>query len=476
MSFVEITLSEKAGINGYLGRVLNVLPSMVLVTDPEGRILYVNQYTSEQLGYSMDNLIGQPIWQIYKEPEKGRSLFQDGLRKMIRNTVYGFQAEAITADGCMKWLDVRIKYLGLPKGCNHVLWTASDISAIKMMEKDLAKSKARTEAILESTVEGIIAANQNGVILNANLSIERMFGYDLNELIGQKLEILAPDIAPYKSKVEEFGCYQMTLGNNRQFQGVRKNGNNFPVEIEINEINFENEFFITALIRDVSKRRELEQQVLKVAESERFKIGQELHDGVGQMLSAIALMTKNLSRKLSNQSDVTTDEIDAITEMIQETDQEIRQLAHGLAHIELQNEGLKVALKTMCERFQMLSQVDCHFICSPGINISDNMMALHLYRIVQEAINNAIKHGNANKIRVKLKKDDAHYLLTINDNGVGLFEKPNDKKFKGMGLSTMHYRAELLGGNFEINNVKNGWTQVKCYIPINVNIKNDREV
>ncbi|WP_020403302.1 PAS domain-containing sensor histidine kinase [Gracilimonas tropica] len=472
MKFAESSVHEIIKLETDLGGVLNQLPVKVLISDFEGKILYANDYLKEQLGLLEKDLVGESVWELNKDPEYGKKIFFERVEGLHDKDVYSYQTEANWVNNTTKWLDIKVKRLNLPDYENVLLWSATDINIVKMMEKDLVKSKARTQAIFESATEGIFTADKNLMIINVNPALQEMFGYQDSELIGEHAFLLIPSLADFKNEVHsqdelEIAIYESFLGKNRQFQGVKKDGTTFPLELNLNEVTLSDESFFTGLIRDISESRELENQILKVAESERFKIGQELHDGVGQMLSAIGLMTRNLSRKLRSNSLPGVQELDEITEMVQEADQEVRQLAHGLAHIELQNEGLQVALKRLCERFQSLLKTNCAFICSPGLDIEDRMMALHLYRIVQEAVKNAIKHGNANKIRVKLQKESNYILLTVEDNGIGLFEDPNEQKFKGMGLSTMRYRAELLGGNFDIGNTSNGWTMVKCLIPYN---------
>lgn len=471
MSFTEHTVRKKQTLEHDLSGVLDQLPVKVLISDYDGRVLYANDYLKNQFQLYDQAIIGSPIWNLNKNPEEGRKIFFDRLECLKGKEIYAYQTEANLSTRTI-WLDVKIKSLDLPEYGDVLIWVATDIDFAKMMEKDLAKSKARSQAIFDSATEGIFTANKKGEILNINPALEKMFGYSRSELIGQRVCMLIPPLLDFKKDAcfdEEFNpeLKESLIGITRQFQGIKKDGDSFSVELNMNEVELPEETFFTGLIRDISESRELENQILKVAESERFKIGQELHDGVGQMLSAIGLMTRNLSRKLRSNGLPGADELDDITEMVQEADQEIRQLAHGLAHIELQNEGLQIALKRMCERFQSFTKTDCHFICSPGLEISDQMTALHLFRIVQEAVKNAIKHGNANQIKVKLQKDPENVSLSIEDNGIGLFENPNDYKFKGMGLSTMRYRAELLGGNFEIGSTSKGWTQVKCLIPVN---------
>lgn len=256
------------------------------------------------------------------------------------------------------------------------------------------------------------------------------------------------------------------MGQKRQVQAIHKDGHIFPVELTFSKITAGNDVFYTGLIRDLSTSRKLEAEILKIAENERFKIGQELHDGVGQMLSAIAMISGNLARKAKANGLSIATELDEITDMVQEADQEVRQLSHGLAHVELENEGLQVALKRMCERFELLSDTRCRFICSQETEIKDNTTTLHLFRIVQEAIQNAIKHANPNEIKVQINKEENYIVLLVENDGCRLINDIEIEKLKGMGLNTMRYRAEILGGNFSIENTPDDKTRVRCIIPI----------
>ena len=464
-------------VSNELTVILDQLPVKVIVSDYEGMVLYANNFIREQLNLTNEKILGKPIWILNRDPEAGKKIFFERISNLKESEVYSYHAEANLRPDKSKWLDINVRPLKISGLDDVIIWVASDIDFIKLMEKDLARSNARYQAIFETATEGIFIADKRWTIRNTNPALEKMFGYKSNELIGKKVSKLIPCLEDILNKLRQdhqndTDIKKSFFGLRRQFQGQKRNEFFFPIELNVNEVQLTEESFYTGLIKDISLSRELEKQVLAIAESERFKIGQELHDGVGQMLSAINLMIKTLSRKLRSNELPGADELDEITDMVKEADEEVRQLSHGFAHIELEKEGLPVALKRMCERFRNFTKTDCQFICSSKLNVKDRMTSLHLFRIVQEAVKNAIKHGKANKILVKLQSGEEFIILSIEDNGIGLFEEPNDHKFKGMGLKTMRYRAELLGGNFEIGKNVKGWTQVKCSIPLNGNEKN----
>ncbi|MDZ7806442.1 MAG: PAS domain S-box protein [Gracilimonas sp.] len=445
--------------------LLDELPAMILITDLDGTIIYSNDHVENELGFSLQHLKDIPIWYLYKDQEKGEELFNKWKKKTADNGIDAFHVKLHLPNETMKWLNVKVRKFKTDQIDNYALWSACDVSALKIMEGDLAKNKARVEAILESAAEGIFTINKKGAILSLNPAVERIFGYSKSEMIGEQLCSFLTLPTQDFINTDLVGRRKMLMGKNRQVQAVHKDGHIFPVELSLNEIKLGKHFILTGLIRDLTESRKLEAEILKAAESERLKLGQELHDGVGQMLSAIAMISGNLARKAKANNLPGANELDGITSMIQEADEEIRQLSHGLAHVELQNEGLQLALKGMCERFQSISDTHCRFICSPGLEIEDYMTSLHLFRIVQEAIQNAIKHGNPGQITVKLQKEENHVILSIEDDGDGFSNDIHQEKLKGMGLNTMQYRAEILGGSFSVENTSDGWTKVRCIIP-----------
>jgi PAS domain S-box-containing protein len=466
MGFPEFITSKESDSGDKFASLFDELPVLILITDSDGNIVYSNDYAETQIGFSFQDLKGIPIWFFHKDQEKGRQLFEKWNYEVNDGEIYSFNIKLNLSNETRKWLDVKVRKVKTPKLEDLALWSATDISKLKLMERDLARNKARVEAILESAAEGIVTTNKKGIILSMNPAMKQIFGYYESELIGETLSSFITIPSVEFTEADLVVRRKMLIGQNRQVQAKHKDGHIFPVELSLNEIKLGKECFYSGLIRDLSESRKLESEILKVAENERFKLGQELHDGVGQMFSAIGMISGNLARKAKANGLPIANEMDEITAMIKEADQEIRQLSHGLAHVELENEGLQVALKRMCERFESLSDTHCQFICSPGMEITNYITTLHLFRIVQEAVQNAIKHGNPTQIIVKLQEEDNYIVLTVEDEGTGLTSDFEIEKLKGMGLDTMRYRTEILGGNFSIKNTEGGWTKVECRIPL----------
>lgn len=444
--------------------ILDHVPRMVMLIDTAGKIVYWNREGERLFGYDTEEVVGKPIWTLYSE--YGRSNFDGELQQLRNGKEVTFETIIQHKNGSEYWLDIKRILIQSSSGEELVLSTASDISLLKQTEQNLSESRARTEAILEAAVEGIFIVSRHGYIKRVNKAVEEMFGYDTNEIVGQHVNslILHPDNNGhgYSSQDE----WNDRIGKGQEVRAIHKRGSIFPVELTINQVEFRDEVFFTGLIRDISTRRKLENKVIQIAEDERRRIGQELHDGLGQMLSAIRLISSNLAKKMKANGIEEAGEVMEISNMIKEADMHARNLAHGLAHIELENEGLKAAIERLCQRFERFSNLQCKCIYPEDLQLKDQRISLHLYRIIQEAMTNAAKHGNASHISVCFRREDGNLKVYIDDDGVGFIQAEKKEKSCGMGISTMRYRAHILGGTLSLKSSPIGGTQVFCRIPL----------
>jgi two-component system sensor kinase FixL len=204
----------------------------------------------------------------------------------------------------------------------------------------------------------------------------------------------------------------------------------------------------TGIIRDITEERRLEKEVMRISEHERHRIGQDLHDGLGQMLSGIGLLSKRIEKKLHEEKHGLSDEMSEICELIRDADQYSRGLARGLIKIDLDSGGFNAAIEELVRQSQKLFRISCDFRADTEIMPPDRTTAEHLYRIIQEAINNAVKHGQANHVLVSLI-EGMHFLrVRIIDNGNGF--PPNWRSQEGLGVRIMEFRARLIGARLDI--------------------------
>lgn len=336
------------------------------------------------------------------------------------------------------------------------------------IEKALAESNARISAVMETTVDGIITINDRGIIQSFNQAAEHIFGYSRHEAIGQNVSILMP--SPHKEEHDGFiRSYHETghrkiIGIGREVKGQRKNGDIFPLELAVSEIHPNGERTYTGVIRDISSRRHLEKQILATSEQERRRIGQDLHDGLGQMLTGIGLITQNLSRQLESKGLKEAQEVTEIMGLIKEADQQARTLARTLIPFELDNGGLKTALNRLGDNINLLFGLQCTVEEVGEVPVVEEHVTGHFYRIIQEAMNNAARHSKATQIKVSIAGNAQQIRVRIQDNGVGINEHSNNGS--GMGLRIMKYRAEVIGASLEVRRGTENGTVVTCTVPL----------
>jgi signal transduction histidine kinase len=218
-----------------------------------------------------------------------------------------------------------------------------------------------------------------------------------------------------------------------------------------------------ALTNARSALLESEKKILLISEEERQRIGADLHDNLGQHLTAIELLCHSLRQDLQHQPPLES-QMAQICRYLQEAVAQTRQLARGLMPVSLEAEGIRDALAELARRMSQGS-LHCEFICAPSVEVRDNNVANQLYRIAQEAINNATKHGGAKEITVKLSQRKNILKLEVEDDGHGFREAKETTA--GLGLEIMRHRADVIGATLEISSTPNKGVRITCSLPEN---------
>jgi len=323
----------------------------------------------------------------------------------------------------------------------------------------------RLQAILDTAVEGIITIDERGHIESVNAAAEKSFGYKSRELIGKNISVLMP--SPDKEQHDSYiGRYLQSghakvIGIGREVSGRRKDGTIFPMDLSVSEVKLADRRLFTGFVRDISERKQLEKQMLEISEREQRRIGHDLHDGLCQQLAGIEMMSQVLEQKLKKHSKSAAAQAGEIATYVREAIRHTRSLARGLSPVISEPEGLMSALNEMANRASILFRVKCRFESEAEVPVRDHAVATNLFRIAQEAVTNAIKHGKAKQIIIRLRLTHSHILLAVSDNGIGLAAKP---KKGGMGLSIMKERAGMIGGVLSIEPNPAGGVNVFCSV------------
>ncbi|MBN1795938.1 MAG: PAS domain-containing protein [Sedimentisphaerales bacterium] len=222
------------------------------------------------------------------------------------------------------------------------------------------------------------------------------------------------------------------------------------------------------LTEEIQNRIWLEREILNISEQEQRRIGQELHDSLGQQLIGIAFMTRVLQQKLQKKKIKETEDLSAIAKLVNEATDQARSLAKGLHPVDIDSGSLSSSLHELAVSTEKLFGIRCELNYTEALKVTDTEAAVHIYRIAQEAVTNAIKHGRTRNIRISLAKSNNKAIMIIENDGKD-FPSKFEKRGAGMGLQIMDHRIDLIGGELTIRKGSKGGTVLTCTFPLALN-------
>jgi PAS domain S-box-containing protein len=214
---------------------------------------------------------------------------------------------------------------------------------------------------------------------------------------------------------------------------------------------------------EIARRKGLEGEILEISDREQQRLGQELHDGLCQHLTAVAFMARSVGLRLKNHRVIEVADIEKIAQLVNDAATDTRNLSRALHRIDVDAAGLVDALRDLVDR--EIWRIPCQLEFKPSFHIESDIAAGELYRIAREAVINANKHSQARKIVIRLEGVGNEMVLRVTDDGTGFPIEPKTKR--GLGAHIMGYRARLIGARLEIDTPKGGGTRVSCYLPNN---------
>jgi PAS domain S-box-containing protein len=212
---------------------------------------------------------------------------------------------------------------------------------------------------------------------------------------------------------------------------------------------------------EIARRKGLEGEILEISDREQQRLGQEIHDGLCQHLTAVAFMARSVALRLKNHRVIEAGDIEKIAQLVNDAATDTRNLSRALHRIDVDSAGFKTALEDLVDR--EIWQIPCRLEVKPSFHIEDDVAAGELYRIAREAVINANKHSGAREIVIRLERTGSEMVLRVIDDGVGCPSGPKTKR--GLGAHIMGYRARLMGARLEIDSPRRGGTRVSCYLP-----------
>jgi PAS domain S-box-containing protein len=455
---------------------------------------FANRAYAEMLRLPPEEIIGRPISEVLGS--EAFELILPRIEQVLRGKRVEFEAEIPYPQAGRRVMHV--VYMPERDASGRVTgWLASitDISERRMIESELQRERAFLRQVIDATPSMIFVKDREGRFLLGNEALARSCGTTVQKLMGRTdadfhrtpeqvarfnqvdhkvmasgkpLRIAEEEITQANGEVRWFSTGKVPLFNDEgicdKVLGVatditEQRRAQKELEQRVAERTAELSAAHDKLMAQMDERRRLENAVLHISEQEQRRLGQDLHDGLCQSLSGLAFMARSLSKTLEAQDLAgLAAEATRLAELIHQSVEQSRDIAKGLHPVVMDSEGLVSALHELAARTH--GSVTCRLRCERKVPITDNVAALHLYRIAQEAVTNALKHSGARTITLSLKLRQSLLTLSVADDGCGLPDA--GLPGKGMGLRLMKYRADVIGADFVIARRKNLGTRMTC--------------
>ena len=445
------------------GIVASAMDAIISV-DAQQRIVVFNAAAERMFGMSAGVALGQSLGRFI--PARFRAAHAGHIKQFGQTRVSTRRMGALgtvsglRANGQEFPLEASISQVGAG---GEKLFTVilRDITERQRVEDALRESEERYRGLLEVSPDAIYLC-QDARIKYINGAGVRLFGAARPEqLLGMtSLDLYHSDYRDLTDQRVRHALEHRQPLSLIEEKIVRLDGVVREVEVAGCPFNERDGMSLLVVLHDITERRLLERGILTAVEKEQQRLGRDLHDGLCQLLTTAKYKTSLLERKLARKTAVSPNEAGAIERQLNEAIQQAYSLAQGLSPVKVMGRGLMAALEELAASVENAFEVRCVCDFPEPLAVPDHAVANHLYRIAQEAIQNAIKHGKTKNIRVKLKQVRGGIELEVENDGVGFPREAG--RPGGMGLGNMKARAGIIGAALDIRRGKRGGTIVTC--------------
>jgi PAS domain S-box-containing protein len=438
----------------------------IIVQGRDLKYLVWNPFMEQLAGVTAGEIIGKHPLEVLPR------LQAEAVMARLEQTLAGKGCEPLelhfeaSKTGRSSWITITFSPLHDAQGqITGIISIVHDLTESRAMTEALRSSEERYRGLAEALPDAIYILDAQSVYQYVNETAARWLGLPAAEFIGRKRTDFFP--------AETIRQQQILMDQ------VRETGQPAIIEwnvpfpsgerwvetrlVPLSTAPGKRELVI-AISRDLTDQRRLQQQILEISAEERQRIGYDLHDGLGQHLSGVAFITKALEKELMAISPAHADDARKVVGLLNQAIAQTRSLARMLAPVDVEASGLPAALANLADETGKLFRVDAFFHSGLSELRFDGQTGMALYRIAQEAIHNAIRHGAANRIEINLEPDQDEVCLTVRDNGRGYANA--SKPQSGMGMRIMQYRASSVGGRILFQSVVGKGTEVICRVPI----------
>jgi PAS domain S-box-containing protein len=377
---------------------------------------------------------------------------------LVRGRTQRLEIDYQYRSGIVRRLSVTL----VPIHSDHVVHHTEDITERHESEQALRGSEARSRALMDAHPDMLMRVARDGMYLDAHVPepVTRSLGFRAEHFVGKRVDELYDEEfsklhALYRARALETGGVQKW-----EFTRI-VNGQRRFVEARFVRSG-EDEVMVT--VTDVTDRVDLERQIVSSVERERYHIGHDLHDGLGQILTGVKLMLEPLRKKLPARESLDGRNLQQAVDLINQAIAQTSELARGLSPVPREaGVTLRHALEQLASRSQAVFGVACRVHATAKLDQLNEESANNLYRIAQEAVTNAVKHGKATEVNIRAKAAADGLTLAIEDNGIGF--KRTKSSGGGMGMHIMRYRARAIGGELTALSRPSGGAVVWCFCP-----------
>jgi len=451
--------------------LLEQIPAVVFMAYLDRGIseAYVSPEIEAVLGYSREEWLEDPIrWFERIHPDDKQRWSLEAAEMFLSGKPLRSAYRVIARDGQVIWFHCDARMMRREDGRPWFIHgVAFDVSDMKRIEEELQKERNFVSTILDTVGALVVVLDDRGRILRFNPACELATGYSMEEVQGRCVWdlFLQPDEAERFRDIFDVLRTDL-LPQSYQSCWVTRHGDARLIAwtSTLLPANGETSSYVITTGIDITERKHLEKALLEISAREQSRIGQDLHDGLGQHLTGIAFMAKAHEARLAERNRPEADDAAKIVKFVNEAIYKTRELARGLLPVVSESEGLMSALQLWASEVEDLFRITCRFQCDEPVLVHDVTTATHLYHIAREAVNNAIKHGEPRNIIIQLAAAQGRGTLLVRDDGRGISEASAGTQ--GMGLHIMNYRAGMIGGSLEVRNGTPRGTAVICNFPL----------
>ena len=456
----------------------------IISADTSGNVVYWNRAAEKMFGYSAREITGKPLTVIM--PERFHQAHRNGMSRVIstgKSTVIGKTVEVVglRSDGSQFPVELSTATWKTKEG-TFFTGILRDVSTRKQAEEEIA----RLAKFPDENPNPVLRVSGEGTVLYANRS-----SYPLLDVWrcrqGGRLpddwrRVLHDGLGAQPSYRTELKCgervfsltfapvadsshvnvYGLDITERKQAEEAVRRARE-ELEIRVVQRTAELAKANQALQAEITQRKKLEKEVLEISTQEQRRIGQELHDRLGQELTGLSYLAKSLLQRLQAKGLKEAQTAADLARGIPHALGQVQTIVKGLVPLEIGLEDLVLPLRALTANLEERTGISCRLEGDRPVQIGDSNSAVQLYHIAQEAVTNAVKHAEARHIVVTLKADPSQIVLEVRDDGVGI--PPDAEKASGSGLQIMRYRARAIGGALDVQQPTGGGTLVTCTLP-----------